>query len=1457
MKETNFTFLGKKIGVGITFFFAVLMSSWNLSAQSLCALACKSNVQISLNQDCQAVVTADMLLNANTTSCPNGVFVVEVTLNGVVVPGGNVLTVNHIGKPMMARVIDMVSGNSCWSNLIVEDKMPPVWVDTDPEDIYCYELDTYRPEALDNCTSPVTINFTTLTEVDNNCQNGLPVNVIRRITRSYVAVDAYGNTSIPKVVTFNVIRLDSLTQIDFPASLTKNGGNALQCDGAFARFPAGHQFAGHPMPSVTGVPTLFDGVNNVSLFPNNDLLCDLAVSFSDVKINGSGCVEKIMRTWNVIEWSCATVQRTRSFVQVIEIVDNVAPVITPRADMTVSTSPHNCAAVINLPALTATDNCSPTITWTVQGGPNVLFTNGGLTTLQVGQNIITYTASDLCGNRATSTYTVTVEDLTPPVAICDLNTTVSLTTDGQAWVPAESFDDGSYDECQLAKFIVRRMDHTNCQPCGTPEFPGFRFLGTDDGRYYYLSNHAATARVALKTARAMGGYGVSFETRAERTLVRNWVRAIDPTLDYLIGYTDTAVEGTFAWESTSPNTMMVFNNTADRDFAIMNADLNPGLDGEFEAVSGNDSYRYVVEITDPCGFSSYAKFCCEDITNPATPVMVVFRAIDASGNFNECMVNAHVQDKLPPTITCPTDLTVECTTLYDINNLSAAFGDAVANDNCHNTTITRSAVVNIDQCNKGTIVRTFIATDPGGRTAVCTQTITFVDTDPFFVNESNPLDPNDDVIWPADVTVEGCDNPQDFVPNNLPVGSQRPVLLGNQCSLVGADYKDHIFRFNNGQGDACFKIIRKWKIIDWCQVQGLNYRTWEYDQVIKVNNTIDPTITSSCARKTANTFDSNCASGFIELTASATDDCTVELAWTYRVDANNNGTFDITRSGTGNTADASGQYPVGSHRIQWSFTDLCGNVTTCDQLFDIINMKAPTPYCIDGLSSSLMPVDTNNDGQIDNGMLEIWASDFDLGSSHPCGYTVFLSFSPDLDSTSRMFDCSDVGLNPIEIYATVITPQGDTIQSFCSTNFRVTDSNNACQGNQGGRVAVNGTIATELDINVEEAEVFLRSAETMKQMTNNAGTYNFGNMLPGGSYTIDVLKNNDHANGVSTLDLVLIQRHILGLEKLNTPYKVIAADINMDKRVAASDIVSLRKVILGTANEFLPNTSWRFIDKSYTFFDPANPLNEFFPESYDIFGLNSDMKVDFVAVKVGDVNGSAVANAMNVKAEPRTSNTLEIVTKEQSFRKGDDVTVSLDLAQATVLTGAQFTFNFDASKLKFEGIAENAIGVNETNLGLTNLENGVITLSWNNGLGESVDNIANLKFTAIAAGTVASAIMINSDMTKAEAYNDAIEIMPITLRSVSASEGAFALYQNNPNPFASETTISFTLPTESQAKLTVFDVTGKVLFVKDAFYSAGTHQVNVSKQDLRSVGVLYYQLESGTFTATKKMVIIE
>ncbi len=1463
MMETNFTRSGLIVRL-LTVILISFITNYSANAQSC---ACKESVQVSLDNNGTAVVTPSMLKADDATCGGVGTVTVMLTQNGAAIAGSPSVNCSHAGKTLYGKVTS--GNNSCWSRLIVEDKEKPV-LSCSPGilALTCTQMITWQPLVTDNC-GVLSVNILNETITVNNCSNGLAPNVLKRIVRTYQATDVNGNKSETCVITIDVLTIPDLNAILMPPSYTVASGTELECDGPWAKLLNGNPspidivLPGNITLDGTGVPS----IGGLDLFPDPDLYCNLMVSYTDIKLPLIGCVTKIMRTWQVIEWSCAN--RTRApYVQIIEIKDTEGPTIAGLSDILASTSNHVCEATVNFVNAILSDNCANIADLTADitiypngnlGVPGVFIKHGAVKSarLPVGNHIAVYTAYDACYNSSTATINVIVEDFTPPVAICDEFATIGLTSDGTAWVPATVFDDGSYDECSLAKLLVRRMNNVNCAPCETPEFPGFRLLGEYgtgvNKHYYYLSLHKASPKAALKTAKAMGGYGVSYESVAERTAIRNFVATVSDTLDFLIGYTDLLNEGAYKWESNATNVMSVAINTPLKDYVIVENDpLLILSNGRLSGVDNNGQYRYVVEITDPCSWSSHAQFCCADI---GTNRMVALRAIDGSGNFNDCMVSAVIQDKIGPTITCPGDRTVSCDFVYDPRNLRKDFGWPTATDNCENPLITRIDSVNtINSCRIGTITRRFLVTDAGGRTASCTQVITFTpDIDQIY---NGPVGNQ----WPANVTVNGCDNPTAY----LPAVTGSPFLSDGACSLVGSDYDDQVYLFNNPGSPACFKILRRWTVIDWCQPLIPNgYRTWTHLQEIKVIDDVAPVIAALAPSVTANTYDAACASGSITLTASATDVCTTVLKWSYKIDAFNdgNGVFDFFENGTGNSIDASGLYPVGIHKIVYSFEDKCGNVSSKEQLFSIVNRKAPNAYVKQGLAMSLMQIAPGE------GMAEIWATDFDNGSSHPCGYVILLSFTPVtvnglgqmVGTPNLVFDCDDEGDNDVTIYVAALTPAGDIVQSSVTTFIDIQDNNNICPPDPPRVATVSGILATETDAVVEDVFVSLGGSE-LHAMTSAAGRFDFRNMAAGGSYSVNPEKNDDHINGVSTLDLVMIQRHILSIDKLNSPYKLIAADANKDGKITAADLVELRKLILGTTTSFANNKSWRFVDKGYTFQDVTFAQGEAFPEIYNIENLDTDMTTDFVAVKIGDVNGNVKANILSNTVESRSNQNLVLTTDHKSFVAGERVVIPVKIEKGTDLSGLQFTLNFDSEVLTLTSIDPAGMNVNDKNFGFNKVNEGVITASWNDDAAVTFradHTLFNLTFIAKANGSTDEIMEINSEVTKAEAYDSNAETMNVSWNVKGRTENKdFVLHQNVPNPFKEITLIGFELPNAMAATITVYDITGKVVRVANINGNKGYNMIELNKAEL-SAGVMYYSLKAGEFNTTKKMVVIE
>jgi hypothetical protein len=85
----------------------------------------------------------------------------------------------------------------------------------------------------------------------------------------------------------------------------------------------------------------------------------------------------------------------------------------------------------------------------------------------------------------------------------------------------------------------------------------------------------------------------------------------------------------------------------------------------------------------------------------------------------------------------------------------------------------------------------------------------------------------------------------------------------------------------------------------------------------------------------------------------------------------------------------------------------------------------------------------------------------------------------------------------------------------------------------------------------------------------------------------------------------------------------------------------------------------------------------------------------------------------------------------------------------------------------------------------------------------------------------------------------------------------FGLAQNYPNPFNPSTTISFTIPLRSRVTLKIFDVIGREVatLVSDEL-TAGNYQRQWNASGFPS-GVYFYRLQAGTYTDTKRLILLK
>jgi len=212
--------------------------------------------------------------------------------------------------------------------------------------------------------------------------------------------------------------------------------------------------------------------------------------------------------------------------------------------------------------------------------------------------------------------------------------------------------------------------------------------------------------------------------------------------------------------------------------------------------------------------------------------------------------------------------------------------------------------------------------------------------------------------------------------------------------------------------------------------------------------------------------------------------------------------------------------------------------------------------------------------------------------------------------------------------------------------------------------------------------------------------------------------------GVDVADVVEIRKHILVLERLNLPLKMIAADVNRDASVDVADIVEIRKVILARTDYFSKDgdgnkeSFWRFLDVDFlaTSTDSAfEKVDSFERISFDSVRGNLS-EIDFAGIKLGDVNGDWTdPNATTLSG--RDAMESAGLMRLSGPKVTSDGSVSIDLHADGVegLLGLQFGLNWDGQVLRLEGIETHQLpGFSQQ--AHSHLQEGNAQLAWDNAL---------------------------------------------------------------------------------------------------------------------------------------------
>ncbi|MEL6865681.1 MAG: peroxidase family protein, partial [Bacteroidota bacterium] len=390
-----------------------------------------------------------------------------------------------------------------------------------------------------------------------------------------------------------------------------------------------------------------------------------------------------------------------------------------------------------------------------------------------------------------------------------------------------------------------------------------------------------------------------------------------------------------------------------------------------------------------------------------------------------------------------------------------------------------------------------------------------------------------------------------------------------------------------------------------------------------------------------------------------------------------------------------------------------------------------------------------------------------------------------------------------------------------------------------------GSVKTENGIPIADVSLDLedQSLGATTAMSSELGVYAINDLPTCNDYDVRAYKNDNHINGVSTYDIVLATWHILGAQPLDSPYKIIAADINNSGSITTNDLIEMRRLVLFLTTEFANTTSWRFIPADYEFTNPLNPLAEDFEKAVAISRLTEYSKADFIGVKMGDLNDSANPNLLQ-SAEERSFGEYTFKTQDREFEAEELVHVDIYAGGMEKMEGFQFALEFDTAALTH--IGNEALSL--PNLGDANFalhqDKGLLACSWNGHTTEEEAPLFRMSFRAKRNGKLSQSIGFNAAL-RAEAYNQSLDLMDLELAFTNSDTVAtndmvdFQLFQNMPNPFRENTTVRFYLPEDAVIQLSIYDANGRLIHSEDGNFNKGYNEWSITSDEVKRTGIFY------------------
>ncbi len=511
---------------------------------------------------------------------------------------------------------------------------------------------------------------------------------------------------------------------------------------------------------------------------------------------------------------------------------------------------------------------------------------------------------------------------------------------------------------------------------------------------------------------------------------------------------------------------------------------------------------------------------------------------------------------------------------------------------------------------------------------------------------------------------------------------------------------------------------------------------------------------------------------------------------------------------------------------------------------------APVTYCIAGAITVSLPA---------SGCIVIWAKDLDRGSNDDVTPVNKLKFylNGDPNKANIQICCTDFIVAgacdeyTINLDMWVEDEQGNS--SVCKTTVILQDDLDVC-GCQSSGSSIKGLISTSCNT---RAEGNLKLTGPNNYNRESFGPYIRYYELLNGQYHLCIERNDNHLNGVTTADIVKLQRHILGIESFNTYAQLLSADVTNSSTVSAADITEIRRLILGINSQLTKVPSWIFVP-SDTLVNPKNPPHviDFKNGCWDLNVNSSSLdNINFTSIKMGDVNCTA---RFNGQENTIARNANPVLSYSSILVKEPIIKTDFSLDKISDIQGLQFTLVFDPSLFEFVTIESGSIDIHDEQISLRHLDEGKINIAWNKDQ-INKSSLADRKlFTVLWKKKVNKGYMpdLNFDQNgiKPLLIDENLNEIDLTLRNSSTDNYFDIQLLNDLN--CKMLYLNYSVEKDMNAELYLTDINGHIILQKKITLHTGINKASLDLDNILQNGLYFLSIDSGVYQNTFKVLIL-